>query len=288
MPGWATMALADLAVAGDDVDHAGGRPASVADLGEQERGQRGVLGRLEDDGVAAGQRGRDLPGQHQQREVPGDDLAAPRPAARGPGNSGASSWPSRRGGRSGGDQRHVDVAVSRMGLPLSEVSSTANRRACFCTRRAERVEVARPAHAPGRATISGRPARGGTALSTLGRRPCDTCASTGAVGGVDGVEGLGRLGDPAAVDEMAEAAAVASSQARASPFGFGARAVVHGVEDFLDGHVVNVGLAAGSLRGCAHDQAQVKILRGEPRRGEGQACAVGPGRSPIAWRWPAE
>jgi hypothetical protein len=42
--------------------------------GEQhDRGGR-LLGGLEDDGVAGGQRGRQLPGGHQDREVPRDDL----------------------------------------------------------------------------------------------------------------------------------------------------------------------------------------------------------------------
>ena len=47
----------------------------LADLREQQRGERGGLGRLEHHGVAAGQGRGDLPGQHQQREVPRDDLA---------------------------------------------------------------------------------------------------------------------------------------------------------------------------------------------------------------------
>ena len=41
---------------------------------EQQRGERRGLRRLEHDGVAAGQRGRDLPRRHQQREVPRDHL----------------------------------------------------------------------------------------------------------------------------------------------------------------------------------------------------------------------
>ena len=47
----------------------------LADLGEQQRRQRRGLGRLEHHGVAAGQGGGDLPGQHQEREVPRDHLA---------------------------------------------------------------------------------------------------------------------------------------------------------------------------------------------------------------------
>ena len=47
----------------------------LGDLGEQQRGQRRGLGRLEDRRVPAGQRGRELPRRHQQREIPRHDLA---------------------------------------------------------------------------------------------------------------------------------------------------------------------------------------------------------------------
>ena len=60
---------------GDDVDHARRQVGLLADLGERQRGQRRRLGGLEHHRVAAGQRRGDLPGQHQQREVPRDDLA---------------------------------------------------------------------------------------------------------------------------------------------------------------------------------------------------------------------
>ena len=59
---------------GEDVDHAGRKVGLLADLGEGQRGQRRGLGGLEHHRVAASQRGRDLPGQHEQREVPRDDL----------------------------------------------------------------------------------------------------------------------------------------------------------------------------------------------------------------------
>jgi hypothetical protein len=42
--------------AGDDVDDAGRQVGLLADLGEEQRGQRRRLGRLEDDGVAGGER----------------------------------------------------------------------------------------------------------------------------------------------------------------------------------------------------------------------------------------
>ena len=52
----------------------GGQLGLLEDLGQQQRGQRRRLGRLEDRGVAARERGRELPGRHEQREVPRHDL----------------------------------------------------------------------------------------------------------------------------------------------------------------------------------------------------------------------
>ncbi len=77
---------AGAAVAGDDVDDSGGKLGLAQDVAEEERGERGRLRRLEHDGVAARERGRDLPREHEQREVPRDDLARDadglRPAVR--------------------------------------------------------------------------------------------------------------------------------------------------------------------------------------------------------------
>ncbi len=58
----------------DDVEDAG-RQEVADDLGpDHDRGRR-LLGGLEHHAIAGGERGRELPAGHQQREVPGDDLA---------------------------------------------------------------------------------------------------------------------------------------------------------------------------------------------------------------------
>ena len=63
------------AVAGHDVDDAIGEAGFLSQRGHAQGGQRRLLGRLQDDG-AAGRQGRTpLPGLHQQREVPRNDLA---------------------------------------------------------------------------------------------------------------------------------------------------------------------------------------------------------------------
>ena len=66
-----------------DVDDAFRHAGALADFGEQDRRQRREFGRFQHDGAAGGQRRRDLPGEHQQREIPRDDLAddADRPVA---------------------------------------------------------------------------------------------------------------------------------------------------------------------------------------------------------------
>ncbi len=51
----------DRALAGDHGEHALGQPGLQRQLAEPDRGQRGELGRLEHDGVAGGQRGRQAP-----------------------------------------------------------------------------------------------------------------------------------------------------------------------------------------------------------------------------------
>ena len=110
--GCSTSARPVVAGAGDDVDDARRQVGLLADLGEQQRGQRRGLGRLEHDGVAAGQRRRDLPRQHQQREVPRDDLAGDAERLR----VGAEAGVLELVGPAGvveevrGDQRDVDVA----------------------------------------------------------------------------------------------------------------------------------------------------------------------------------
>ena len=63
-----------LAEAVDDVDHAG-RQQVANQLHQHHDGGRRLLGGLHHHAATGGQRGRQLPRSHQQREVPGNDLA---------------------------------------------------------------------------------------------------------------------------------------------------------------------------------------------------------------------
>ena len=103
---------ARVARAGDDVDDARRQVGLPADVGEQQRGERRGLGRLEHHGVARRERRRDLPRQHEHREVPRDHLGGDAERARvGPeprvlelvGPAGVVE-------EVRGDQRDVDVA----------------------------------------------------------------------------------------------------------------------------------------------------------------------------------
>ena len=75
-PGWSTSAAPVVAVAGEHVERSLGEARLERQLAEPQRGQRRLLGRLQDDRAAGGERRGDLPDRHQQRVVPGDDLGA--------------------------------------------------------------------------------------------------------------------------------------------------------------------------------------------------------------------
>ena len=62
----------------------GGSPACRKTSANRRAVSGVVCSGLEDDRVPAGERRRDLPREHQEREVPRDDLLRPRPAAGGP------------------------------------------------------------------------------------------------------------------------------------------------------------------------------------------------------------
>jgi len=70
--------------AGDDVDDAFRQFRLLKDLRQLQQAQAGGLGRLDDDGVAAGDGGRDLPRGHQQRKIPWNDLPGDAERARMP------------------------------------------------------------------------------------------------------------------------------------------------------------------------------------------------------------
>ena len=147
--------------AGQDVDHARRQVGLLADLGEEQRGQRGRLGGLQHDRVAAGQCRRDLPRQHQQREVPRDHLSR-NAERRGSGPTPACSSLSAQPGvveEVRGREGHVDVAALLDRLAVVEAL--------------EHRELAGALlHQPGDAEEVLARARGPAAWTRPGRTPC--------------------------------------------------------------------------------------------------------------------
>ncbi len=65
----------DRPLSGEDIEDTARQTGLVRQLGDTQRRHAGFLRRLDDDGVARRQRRADLPGQHQDREVPGQHTA---------------------------------------------------------------------------------------------------------------------------------------------------------------------------------------------------------------------
>ena len=189
-PRVARQRLAGRPRAGDDVDHARREPRLGDQLRQQQRGERRGLRRLQHHRVPAGEGRRDLPGRHQQREVPGDDLPdhAERPGVMpGTAYSSLSAQPAwwKRCAAASGTSMSRD---SRIGLPPSIDSSTANSRERSCSRRARRKRYL-PRARPGRSRQC--PRRRGARRRRRRRRPRRRLGDVGQVlagGGLDGGE----------------------------------------------------------------------------------------------------
>ena len=214
----------------------GGRPTSCADLGEEQRGERGELGGLEHHRVAHRQRGRDLPGQHQQREVPGDDL--PDHADRHPVGQLALHQlrPAGVVVEVAGHQRDVDVARLADRLAVVERLEHGEEPAVLLDLARDGVEVARapvPAERPPvRAAPRARPRPRGP------RRPrvaWATRASGLPVAGFSVSKVSPAPVGPLAADEEPEPPAVRVEPRVRRRRRFGRGAVLHRLEDLGDG-----------------------------------------------------
>src|SRR5215212_5860305 len=113
-----------LAEPGDDVDDAVRQAGLEQQLAEAQRRERGLLGDLENDGATRGERGGELPGRHQQREVPGDDLPddADRLEAGGREEIGAR----------GGERRDRDRLALELRRPAGHVVEHVGRQGYVC------------------------------------------------------------------------------------------------------------------------------------------------------------
>jgi hypothetical protein len=141
-----------LAAAGDDVDYARWEVRLLADIGEGQRGQGRGLGRLEHDRVASGERGGDLPGQHEHGEVPRDDLAghADRPGIVPEPRVLQLVRPSGVVEEVGGDERDVDVTGLADGLAVVDRLQHRQFAGALLDQAGDAEEILRPVGSPHR------------------------------------------------------------------------------------------------------------------------------------------
>src|SRR5258708_6249316 len=131
------------AISGDDVHDAGGQSGFLANLGESERRQRRKFRGLQHDGVSGGERGSNLPRQHEQRKIPRNDLAYN--AARGV--SGKFLFEQLRPARMviemARHQRNIDVAALTNRLAVVESFETREPARMLLHLPRQRIEIAR-------------------------------------------------------------------------------------------------------------------------------------------------
>ena len=147
----------------------GGSPASATSSANSERRERRELGRLEHDGVAGRQRRRDFPRQHQQREVPRDDLPHHADRRRSRELARPSAAPSRRGDRNAARRAECRCRASR--------GSACRCRATRARRAAENASAPAARARRGDARARARPA---PTTARCAARAAFTAASTSA------------------------------------------------------------------------------------------------------------
>ena len=212
----------------------GGRPDLDADRGEGERGQRREFRRLQHHRIAGRERRRDLPGEHQQREIPRDDLPAHADGLRPRKLALDQRRPAGVMVEMAGDQRNVDVA--RLADRLAVVDRLQHRQesapASAHGARAHRdASTARSRRAPPISACAFRAAA--TAASMSFAEPCETRAMRSPFAGLKTSNKSPGFGE-GAVDEMPEAAFMLFEPGSDVLAAFGRGTVVHRAQDVLD------------------------------------------------------
>ena len=230
-------------VTGDDVEYARGQAGGLRDLCKTQRGQWRELRGLQDHGVSGGECRRDLPRDHQQREVPRDDLPddADRHVA---GELGVTEL--RPPGvviEVPGDQRDVEIARLTNRFAVVETLEHGEQPGVALHLARERVQIAgacvrrqrRPAWGRG-----SRPRDGGVDVSLA---PLRDAGENRCGRGVDRLEVLSfhRSGPPA-IDEMAEPPVVVlPDPLQRGCVAFRRRPVLHRLEQLGDGRHYTIG-----------------------------------------------
>ncbi len=177
----------------------------MAHLGEQHGGRGGELGRLQHHGITHGQRRRDLPGQHQQREVPGNDLADNADRAISGKLLVHDLGPAGMVIEVPADQRNVDVAGFANRLAIVETFQHRKQAAVLLDLARHGVQVTRPAVATDRHPLFQRVGRRGNGLVDVRLVAVRDPGQAFSVGRIEGIEVLTRIGlPPLTADEMVQ------------------------------------------------------------------------------------
>ena len=225
---------AGLAGAGHDVDDTGGQGGLLHDLGEEQCRERSELRRFDDDRASRRERGRDFPREHEQREVPRDDLPDdPRRVVSGElaveqlRPAGVVIEVAR-------DERHVDVTRLPDALAIVHRLEHGEQSRVALHSARERVQVPRasmPAERFPRRERLARCSDGGVDILLC---PLRHLRDARARRRIADVEESRRL-RPAAGDELAETRAMSGEPVAGRGVSFRRRTVLHGVEDLADG-----------------------------------------------------
>ena len=227
--------LADPAVSCDDVQNSLGYTCLARKICKEQGCQGGVFGRLQDYGIPHCQSGSDFPSKHQQRKVPGNYLS-----------TNSYRLPFRQlvfhELRHTGvvievtcDQWDIDVTALSDRLAIVERLQHGEEARLFLDDPCNRVEDARAGFGvfrPGLLRLARSSDCGvdilGRGLADLGQR-----LTRGRVFGRKGAPGF----RPGAADEVAELTAVTFEPFQRFGRVLGRRAVFHGLENVLHGHV---------------------------------------------------
>ena len=217
----------------------GGSPDFRADLGESQRGQRRELSRLEHYRIARGQRRRYFPGQHEQREIPGNDL--PDDAARGVSGKFLMQQlrPAGMVIEVADDERNIDIAALANGLAVVHGFEHGEAAGMLLHGSRQSVEMAGSRmRSTEPAILADAALAARTAASISAGEPWATVASFSPVDGsaVSKYSASDRL-PPCAANEMSEAATVEIEPGQGLFRVLGCGAVFHRDEFFGDAHM---------------------------------------------------
>ena len=231
--------FAGRAVSGDDIDDACGEPDLLADFREGQRRQWSKLRRLQHHRVSRGDCRRNLPGQHEQREIPRNDLSHHAASRVGGKFLREELRPSGMVVEMPSDQRNINVAAFANGLSVVH---------CFEHRETPRMllHLARQG-----IEVPGAPMRSeslpdsqratrrfhrGVYVREGSLRNTRKLISRGGICCVEVLPGGGV--QPGAVDEVSEPAAVPVEPKQRFARVFRRRAIFHTDEFFDDAHAV--------------------------------------------------